>query len=74
MKPVVDRLEREYKGTVEFRRYDIDASPEGRELMGRFGATHLPTFIFLNRDGTEHDRVIGEVREEDLRAILDALR
>lgn len=73
MKPVVDRLESEYRGTVEFRRYDVDVSDEGRELMRRYGATYLPTFIFLNRDGTEADRVAGEIAEDDLRAILDSL-
>lgn len=73
MEPVVDRLEREYKGTVEFRRYDVDASEEGRELMSQYGAAYVPTFIFLNRDGTEIDRVVGEITEEDLRAILDSL-
>lgn len=73
MKPVVDRLEQEYEGKVEFRLYDVDQSQEGQELMRQYGAQYVPTFVFLNSDGTEADRVVGEASEEDMRAILDSL-
>jgi len=74
MKPVVDRLKQDYEGTVEFRLYDVDKSQEGQELMRRFGAQYVPTFVFLNSDGTEADRVVGESSEDAMRAILDSLK
>jgi thiol-disulfide isomerase/thioredoxin len=73
MKPVVDRLEQEYEGKVEFRLYDVDKSNEGQDLMRQYGAQYVPTFVFLNSDGTEADRAVGEVSEDDMRAILDSL-
>jgi thiol-disulfide isomerase/thioredoxin len=74
MKPVVDRLEQEYEGKVEFRLYDVEKSQEGQDLMRQYGAQYVPTFVFLNSDGTEADRVVGEASEEDMRAILDSLK
>jgi thiol-disulfide isomerase/thioredoxin len=73
MKPVVDRLEQEYEGKVEFRLYDVEKSNEGQDLMRQYGAQYVPTFVFLNSDGTEADRAVGEVSEDDMRAILDSL-
>ena len=32
MKPVVDGLEKEYEGKVEFRRYNVETDPKGVEL------------------------------------------
>jgi thiol-disulfide isomerase/thioredoxin len=74
MKPVVDRLEQEYEGKVEFRLYDVEKSQEGQDLMRQYGAQYVPTFVFLNSDGTEADRAVGEVSEDDMRAILDSLK
>lgn len=74
MQPVVDRLEQDYAGTVEFRLYDVEKSQEGQDLMRQYGAQYVPTFVFLNSDGTEADRVVGEASEEDMRAILDSLK
>jgi len=74
MKPVVDRLEQEYAGTVEFRVYDVDKSQEGAELMRSYRAQHLPTFVFVNTDGSEAGRLVGEVAESEIKAKLDALR
>lgn len=74
MKPVVDRLEQEYEGTVEFRVYDVDTSDEGSALMRSYGARFVPTFVFVNTDGSEAGRLEGQVAEEQLREGLDALR
>ncbi len=74
MKPVVDRLEQEYTGTVEFKVYDVDKSQEGAELMRSYGAQYVPTFVFLNSDGSEAGRLVGEVAENDMKAQLDVLR
>ncbi len=73
MKPVVDRLKQEYEGRVEFRIYDVDKSSEGQELMRSYGAQYVPTFVFVNSDGVEVDRAVGETSEAEMRRMLDAL-
>lgn len=74
MKPVVDRLREQYKGKVEFKLYDVDTSAEGSQLMQQFKAQYVPTFVFVNRDGTVSQQKVGETSEADLVAVLDALR
>jgi thioredoxin-like negative regulator of GroEL len=73
MKPVVDRLEQQYKGKVEFKRYDVDSSAEGNQLMGQFNAKYVPTFVFLNKDGTVSSQKVGETSEADMKKALDSL-
>ncbi len=73
MKPVVDRLQREYEGKVDFVLYDIEKDDTGAELAEKWGLQFIPSFVFLNTDGTEVDRVIGAIPESTLRATLDSL-
>ena len=74
MKPVVDRLNKQYKGKVEFRLYDVDKSAEGSALMQKFNSQYVPTFVFVNRDGTVAQQKVGEISETDLKALLDSLK
>jgi len=74
MKPVVDRLQQEYKGKVEFKLYDVDTSDEGNKLMSQFNAKYVPTFVFVNKDGSVSTQKVGEVSEADMKKTLDALR
>ncbi len=74
MKPVVDRLEKEYKGKVEFRLYDVEKDAEGQKLMQQYNAQYVPTFVFVNSDGSKSDLKVGEVDEAELRKALDALK
>ncbi|MFA5844192.1 MAG: thioredoxin family protein [Coriobacteriia bacterium] len=71
---MVDRLEKEYQGKVEFRRYDVDKDAEGQKLASRFNAQYVPTFVLLNKDGSTAQTLVGEMPEARLRAALDALR
>lgn len=73
MKPVVDGLQPEYEGDVEFRIINVETDPEGAALMQQFRAQYVPTFIFLSPDGQVVDQVIGEVEESVLQEKLDAL-
>jgi len=73
MKPVVDRLEQQYKGKVEFKRYDVDSSAEGNQLMSQFNAKYVPTFVFVNKDGSVATQKVGENSEADMKKALDAL-
>ena len=73
MKPVVDRLKQQYKGKVEFKLYDVDNSAEGNKLMGQFNAKYVPTFVFVNKDGSVSTQKVGEVAEAEMKQALDAL-
>ncbi len=74
MKPVVDGLKKEYEGKVEFRLYDVEKDAEGAKLAKQLGAKFVPTFEFVNSDGTIAKEIIGEVSEAQLREQLDALK
>ncbi|MBA4369989.1 MAG: hypothetical protein C0418_00210 [Coriobacteriaceae bacterium] len=71
MKPVVDRLEQEFKGKVEFRVYVDDSGPDN--LAGTLGVQYVPTYVFVNTDGSIAQQVVGGMAEEDMRKALEAL-
>jgi len=70
----VDRLKGEYEGTVEFRLINVDQDPQGDALMQQFGAQYVPTFVFLNADGSSAGQIVGAVDEDAMREKLDALK
>ncbi|PKQ29302.1 MAG: thiol reductase thioredoxin [Actinobacteria bacterium HGW-Actinobacteria-10] len=74
MKPVVDGLKKQYEGKVEFRLINTDTEQNAQALAQKYRVTAVPTFVFLNKDGTEAGRRLGEVSESDMRAQLDALK
>ena len=75
MKPVVDRLKEEYAGRIEFRRLDTTAGdPEVDRLANQFQIQYVPTFVFVNADGTTSDLLVGGTTETALRAKLNALK
>lgn len=73
MKPVVDRLEKQYKGKVAFKRYDVEKDENGALLMQQFNAQYVPTFVFINADGSQAEVKVGELNEAALRKALDSL-
>ena len=75
MKPLVERLAQEYKDRVEFRRYVDSGDPVGDRLSLAFNIQYVPTFVFVNADGTLSGQpIVGEVGEDVLRQRLDALK
>jgi thiol:disulfide interchange protein len=74
MKPVVDGLQQEYEGKVEFKLYDVEKSAEGEKLMRQYGAQFVPTFVFVNADGTTSETIVGAVTESKMKAALDKLK
>ena len=74
MKPLVERLQKEYQGQVEFRRYVDSGDPVGDELARQFNVQYVPTFVFVDADGTVSGLpIVGGVGEDVLRQRLDAL-
>ncbi|TDB38120.1 MAG: thioredoxin [Actinobacteria bacterium] len=74
MKPVVDGLKKEYEGKVEFKLYNVEKDAEGAALANKLGAQFVPTFEFVNADGSINKEIVGEVSEAQLRQQLDALK
>ncbi len=60
MKPIVDGLEKQYKGKLIIIRLDIQTAT-GRELAPIYGFQYTPTFIFFNSQGKEAWRSIGSL-------------
>lgn len=75
MKPLVERLKKEYAGKVEFRRYVDSGDPVGDKLAQQFNVEYVPTFVFVNADGTVSGQpLVGGVGEQVLRQRLDELK
>jgi hypothetical protein len=75
MKPLVERLKGEYVGKVEFRRYVDSGDPVGDSLAQTFNVQYVPTFVFVNADGSVSGQpIVGEVTEAVLRQRLDELK
>lgn len=75
MKPLVERLKKEYAGKVEFRRYVDSGDPVGDQLAAVFNVQYVPTFVFVNADGSmSGEPIVGGVDENTLRTRLDALK
>ncbi len=75
MKPLVERLKKEYAGKLEFRRYVDTGDPVGDQLAQQFNVQYVPTFVFVNADGSVSGQpIVGGVSEDVLRQRLDALK
>jgi thioredoxin-related protein len=60
MKPIVDGIEKQYKGRLVVIRLDIQ-STAGRTLAPLYGFQLTPTFIFFDAQGKEGWRSIGQL-------------
>ena len=60
MKPVVDGLRQRYAGKIEIRRMDTDVSDaQVTQLADTFGIQYVPTFVFVNSDGSKGATLVG---------------
>jgi len=74
MKPLVEGLEKEYAGKVEFRRLNVETDQEASKLAQEMGVQYVPTFIYVNADGAVAKQVVGEQTEEQLRTDVSSLK
>ena len=65
-KPIVDGLEKELSGRLEILRINIQ-EPVGRELAPVYDFEYTPTYIFLDGQGHEQWRTIGEIDPQQVR-------
>ena len=66
MRPMWSEIEKEIP-ELEIECYDVD---ENLEAMERYIVTHIPTFIFLDKDGCEFLRLRGVQNKDELRDII----
>jgi thiol-disulfide isomerase/thioredoxin len=74
MAPLVERLKQEFKGRIEFRRYDVTTDPTGQRLADAVGGQYVPTFLFFDSKGAKVDMIVGGVPETTLKTKLAALK
>ena len=67
MEPILERLEREYRGRAAIVFIDISAN---RDYARRFGIRAIPTQIFFDKEGREVYRHMGFMAEKDIVAQL----
>lgn len=54
--PVFDSLKEKYDGAINFVRVDVD---EDSQIAREFNIDAMPTFVFLDKNGKEIDRLVG---------------
>ena len=66
MEPLIDDLEKELKGKVEFEKINVD---ENQDKAVRYQVMSISTYIFL-KDDKEIDRIIGATPKENFVKII----
>jgi len=74
MKPLVERLEQNYKDKVEFRRLNVETDQAAIALANSMGVQYVPTFVFVNSNGVISKNVVGGMTEQALSSSVDALQ
>lgn len=67
MEPVLEKLERQYRGKAAIVFIDISVH---RDAARRFGIRAIPTQIFFDKEGREVHRHLGFMSEKDIVAQL----
>lgn len=71
MEPTVEKLRQEYEPRIEkFEIIDV-STDEGLAQADEFGVFITPTFVLLDLDGNELDRVQGATTEENMVKFID---
>lgn len=64
MKPIFYNLADDFKDEYNFISIDIDENPE---LANKYQVQAVPTFVFLDADGNEGNRITGMISKEEFR-------
>lgn len=65
MKPVVDKLQKQYKGKITWVNVDYD-DPENKGEIDKYHVSMNPTVIIFNKEGKIKETFMGAVREDML--------
>lgn len=61
MNPIIDELEEELKGKVEFEKIDVD---KNQDKAAKYQVMSIPTYI-IEKDGKEVDRIVGATQKDN---------
>lgn len=61
MEPLIEELEKELKGKVEFEKINVD---ENQEKAAQYQVMSIPTYI-IEKDGKELERIIGATQKDN---------
>jgi thioredoxin-like negative regulator of GroEL len=73
MKPIVDGLINEYQGKVKIYYVDVE-NQSYVDLLAAYRVNAVPTFAFINSDGTLNDYFVGGMSKEELVQKIEALK
>ncbi len=65
MKPVVDKLQKQYEGKITWVNVDYD-DPENKGEIDKYHVSMNPTVIIFNKEGKIKETFMGAVREDML--------
>ena len=65
MKPVVDKLQKKYKGKITWVNVDYD-DPANKGEIDKYNVSMNPTVILFNKEGKIKETFMGAVREDML--------
>ncbi len=63
MKPIFEKIAKQYGDKINFISIDVDEYPE---IANKYQIQSIPTFVFLDEDGKETNRINGAVPESEL--------
>lgn len=66
MEPIIEELEKELKGKVEFEKINVD---ENQELTAKHAVMSIPTYI-IEKDGKEMERIIGATQKDNFLKVI----
>lgn len=72
MEQVFHALEPEFKGKIAFINIDVN-SPSEQELCAQFQIQYIPATYFLNSQGETAFYYIGVLKQDEMRAKIEAL-
>lgn len=71
MEPIVDRVEDKYKNRFkEFKIVNVNTD-EGKDLIAEFDLSLTPTFLILDENSKEIDRLTGGASQEVLEEFIE---
>lgn len=74
MRPVVDGLVKKYAGRYDIRVMNTSNDAEAQRLAQEMRIEYVPTFIFLNSDGSKSGEIVGSSPAEKIEAELAKLK
>lgn len=70
MKPIVAELSRKYMNQIKIVEVDVD---DNDDISYQYGIEAIPTYIFIEKSGKEHSRLIGLQTKETLEQHISAI-